>query len=246
MSTHLLRVEHIDVYYEDIYILKDVSIEVQEKEIVSVLGPNGAGKTTLINTISGLNTCRKGEILFMGIPIHNLYPPRVAEIGIFQIPEGRKLFGSMTVFENLEMGAFLINSRKKVMETMAEVFSLFPILKERARQKAGTLSGGEQQMLAIARSLMSGPKFLMLDEPSLGIAPKLVLEIFDKMLEINRREITMLLVEQNLKKALKISNRGYIIQNGRIILEGTGSELLNDEQTMRKFLGTVSDNRVQG
>lgn len=235
----MLKVEHIDVYYEDIHILKDVSIEIQEKEIVSVLGQNGAGKTTLINTISGLNMCRKGQITFIGKPIQNLYPPRIAEMGIFQIPEGRKLFGNMTVFENLEMGAFLIDSKRKVTETMAEIFSLFPILRERARQKAGTLSGGEQQMLAMARSLMSSPKFLMLDEPSFGIAPKLVLEIFEKVVEINRKGITMLLVEQNLKKALNISNRGYIIQNGRITLEGTRDELLNDEQIMRKFLGAA-------
>jgi branched-chain amino acid transport system ATP-binding protein len=168
-----------------------------------------------------------------------LYPPKIVEIGIHQIPEGRKLFSNMTVFENLEMGAFLINSRRKVMETMVEVINLFPVLKERTRQKAGTLSGGEQQMLSIARSLMSNPKFLMLDEPSLGIAPKLVLEIFDKLVEINRRGVTMLLVEQNLKKALKISNRGYIIQNGRIILEGIGNELINDEEIVKSFLGTA-------
>lgn len=235
----MLNIEHIDVYYDDIFILKDVSIEIQEKEIVSVLGQNGAGKTTLINTISGLNKCRKGRITFIGKPIHNLYPPKIVEIGIHQIPEGRKLFSNMTVFENLEMGAFLINSRRKVMETMVEVINLFPVLKERTRQKAGTLSGGEQQMLSIARSLMSNPKFLMLDEPSLGIAPKLVLEIFDKLVEINRRGVTMLLVEQNLKKALKISNRGYIIQNGRIILEGIGNELINDEEIVKSFLGTA-------
>jgi branched-chain amino acid transport system ATP-binding protein len=237
-STYLLKIENIDVYYGDIHILRDVSIEIQENEIVSVLGPNGAGKTTLINTISGLNKCRNGEIKFIERPIHNLYPPKIAEMGIFQIPEGRKLFVNLTVFENLEMGAFLINSKDQRMETMSEVFSLFPVLKDRAKQKAGTLSGGEQQMLAMARSLMSNPRFLMLDEPSLGIAPKLVLEIFDKVLEINKRGITMLLVEQNLKKALKISNRGYIIQNGKITLEGPGNSLLNNEEIIKKFLGT--------
>lgn len=234
----MLKIENIDVYYGDIHILRDVSIEIQENEIVSVLGPNGAGKTTLINTISGLNKCRNGEIKFIGRPIHNLYPPKIAEMGIFQIPEGRKLFVNLTVFENLEMGAFLINSKDQRMETMSEVFSLFPVLRDRAKQKAGTLSGGEQQMLAMARSLMSNPRFLMLDEPSLGIAPKLVLEIFDKVLEINKRGITMLLVEQNLKKALKISNRGYIIQNGKITLEGSGNSLLNNEEIIKKFLGT--------
>jgi branched-chain amino acid transport system ATP-binding protein len=235
----LLKVEHIDVYYGDIHILKDVSIEICEKEIVSVLGQNGAGKTSLINTISGLNKCRNGKITFNGNPIHNLYPSKIAEMGIFQIPEGRKLFDNLTVLENLEMGAYLITAKKQIIETMAEVFGLFPILKEREKQKAGTLSGGEQQMLAMARSLMSNPKLLMLDEPSLGIAPKLVLEIFEKIVEISHRGITMLLVEQNLRKALNISHRGYIIQNGSITLEGIGIELLHDELVIKKFLGTA-------
>ena len=238
-NIYLLNVEHIDVYYDDIHILRDISIEICENEIVSVLGQNGAGKTSLINTISGLNKCRKGRITFNGKTIHNLYPSKIAGIGIFQIPEGRKLFVDLTVFENLEMGAYLINKKRKIIDTMAEVFHLFPILKERGKQKAGTLSGGEQQMLAMARSLMSNPKLLMLDEPSLGIAPKLVLEIFDKIIEINRRGITMLLVEQNLRKALKISNRGYIIQNGAITHEGVGTELLNDDLVIKKFLGTA-------
>jgi branched-chain amino acid transport system ATP-binding protein len=234
----LLKIDGIDVLYGDIPILRDISFTVIEGEMVCIVGSNGVGKTTLIKTISGLIRPKRGSIFFERNRIDQIRTDEIVEKGLVQVPEGRKLFGKLTVWENLELGG--INGRAKPhrKETIARIFHLFPILQERKSQKAGTLSGGEQQMLCVGRSLMALPRLLMLDEPSLGLAPRLIKEIFDTIRNLNQNEkMTILLVEQNLKASLHMSHRGYVLENGRIVLQGTGKELLEDEHTKKAYLG---------
>jgi len=234
----LLRIEHIDVYYGDIQILNNISFDVIKGEIVSLVGGNGAGKTTLIRTITGLMRPQKGSIFFEDDRIDLVRTDEIVKKGLVQVPEGRKLFGKLTVLENLEMGAINERAKPKRKETLNRVYQLFPILEERKHQKAGTLSGGEQQMLSIGRGLMALPRLLVLDEPSLGLAPILIKEIFNTIMDINNKEkITVLLVEQNLKASLQMSHRGYVLENGNIVLEGTGKELLENEHTKKAYLG---------
>ena len=229
--------ENINTFYSSIQVLRDVSFDIQEGEIVSMVGGNGAGKTTLLKTISGLLSPRLGTINFLGERIDRLPPYKIVEKGAIQIPEGRKLFPPLTVLENLKLGAYLPSNKQKRAESLKRVFQIFPILEERKDQLAGTLSGGEQQMLAIGRGLMSLPKLLMLDEPSLGLAPLMVKEIFRVINEINKQGTTILLVEQNVKQSLALANRGYVLENGRIVLSGNSDELLRNEHTKKAYLG---------
>ena len=233
----MLRVENINTFYSSIQVLRDVSFDIQEGEIVSMVGGNGAGKTTLLKTISGLLSPRLGTIHFLGERIDRLPPYKIVEKGAIQIPEGRKLFPPLTVLENLKLGAYLPSNKEKRAESLKRVFQIFPILEERKDQLAGTLSGGEQQMLAIGRGLMSLPKLLMLDEPSLGLAPLMVKEIFRVINAINKQGTTILLVEQNVKQSLALANRGYVLENGRIVLSGNSDELLRNEHTKKAYLG---------
>ncbi|HEX9012833.1 MAG TPA: ABC transporter ATP-binding protein [Anaerolineaceae bacterium] len=234
----MLQVEGIDVSYGDVQVLKNVHLEVDEKELVAVIGANGAGKTTLINTISGILKPHKGTIKFMGKRISGIGADKVVAAGIVQVPEGRLLFPDMTVRENLEMGGFLQKDRQKLARLMDSVFDLFPRLKEREKQSAGTMSGGEQQMVAIGRALMSDPKMIMFDEPSLGLAPKLVQSIFEMVLKINKElGITVLLVEQNVQHSCHISDKAFVIENGEIVLQGPGPEMLQNDHVRRAYLG---------
>ncbi|MEW6426164.1 MAG: ABC transporter ATP-binding protein [Bacillota bacterium] len=233
----MLKVENIDVFYGDVQVLWDASFEVKEGEMLALLGANGAGKTTILNAISGLLRPRNGKIHFLRKDITKIPAYKVAELGIAHVPEGRRLFPEMTVKENLEMGSLPPEAKKKRKETMEWVFSLFPILKERQNQEAGTLSGGQQQMLAIGRGLMALPKLLMLDEPSLGLAPVLVSQVFEIVQDINKKGITVLLVEQNVMHVLNICTRAYVLENGRIVLQGSGSELLNNQHVKEAYLG---------
>jgi branched-chain amino acid transport system ATP-binding protein len=233
----MFKLHEINVAYGDVPIVYDVSMEIEKEEIVSLVGSNGAGKTTILRTISGLLKPLSGEILFEGKRLDQLRPARIVDLGISQVPEGRKLFGSMPVEINLEMGAVRKQARPNKEENMKRVFSLFPVLAERRRQLAGSLSGGEQQMLAIGRSLMSEPKLLIMDEPSLGLSPLLVKNILETIVKIREVGTTVLLVEQNLVQSLKISDRGYILETGRIVQTGTGEELLRDESIKKKYLG---------
>jgi branched-chain amino acid transport system ATP-binding protein len=233
----MLTVNGIDVFYGDLQVLWDVSFEVKEKEIVVLVGSNGAGKSTTIKTISSLITPRKGTIEFEGTRIARLPPNRIIEHCIVHVPEGRRLFPEMTVEENLIMGSLHADAKRKRFETMEYVFTLFPRLKERRKQMAGTLSGGEQQMLAVGRGLMSLPRLMMFDEPSLGLAPLLVQDVFNLVKRINAEGVTVLLVEQNVRQTLGLCSRAYVLENGRIILEGTGAELLENEKIKEAFLG---------
>jgi len=233
----LLAVKDIDVYYGDVQILNKISLEVKEGEIVSLVGANGAGKTTLVRTISGFLKPKRGTIIFMGQRIDHLFPHKVAELGLVQVPEGRKLFPSMSVIENLIMGAYLPEPKRNRKRSLKWVTELFPILEDRKNQAAGSLSGGEKQMLAIGRALMLQPKLLILDEPSLGLAPLIVKQIFGLVEEIKRKGMTIMLVEQNVSKSLKLSNRGYILENGKVTMSGTGEELLADPHTKKAYLG---------
>ena len=233
----MLELEGVDVFYGDLQALRGVSLRVESGEIVTLVGGNGAGKTTMLRTVSGLLRPRRGEIRFEGRRLDRLPPDRIVEAGVVQVPEGRKLFPSLTVRENLELGAYTRRSRPARAQTLEDVMARFPILRERAGQRAGSLSGGEQQMCVIARALMARPSLLMLDEPSLGLAPMVVQEIFQIIREINARGVTVLLVEQNVRQALATSRRGYVLENGRIVLSGTGQELLESEQTLKAYLG---------
>jgi branched-chain amino acid transport system ATP-binding protein len=233
----MLEVNKINVSYGDLQVLWDVSLKVIKGEIVTIVGANGAGKTTILRAISGLLRLRSGTISFLGKRLDVLNPHKVAEEGIVQVMEGRRLFPHMTVKENLELGAYTKAAWKKKEESMELVFNLFPRLKEREKQLAGTLSGGEQQMLAIGRALMSKPKLLMFDEPSLGLAPKIVLEIFDIVSRIRDEGTTILLVEQNVYRSLSISDRGYVLENGKITLEGSGESLLSNPMVKKAYLG---------
>jgi len=233
----VIKVNGIDVFYGDLQSLRSVSFEVQSKEIISMVGSNGAGKSTTLMTLSGILKLKGGEIFFENHPIHLCSSSQIVEMGIVQVPEGRQLFPSLTVIENLEMGARFPKAKKRKKETMDWVYNLFPRLEERKRQLAGTLSGGEQQMLAIGRGLMACPTLLMLDEPSLGLSPILVKTIFDIIKEINGQGTTILLVEQNVFHSLNLSHRGYVLENGSIAMSGTGQDLLKNQHIRQSYLG---------
>ena len=233
----MLTITGLETYYGDLQALRGVSLTVRQGEIVSVIGSNGAGKTTTLMTISGVLRPRKGEIQFDGRRIESLKPAEIVGLGLGHVPEGRQLFASMTVEENLLMGACARRAKAARPETLERVFTLFPRLKERRRQVAGTLSGGEQQMLAIGRGLMGLPRLLMLDEPSLGLSPVLVTAMFEAIRQINQNGTTILLVEQNVFRALKLSHRGYILEDGRIVAEGPSVNLLRNPQVRTTYLG---------
>jgi branched-chain amino acid transport system ATP-binding protein len=230
----MLKLNNVHAGYGPIDVLKGISLEVGEAEIVCVLGANGAGKSTMLMTICGINRCRQGTITLAGRPIQNLPAHEIVRLGISQVPEGRRIFPRLTVRENLEMGAF---HRQINGEELEKVFAMFPVLKERQNQLGGTLSGGEQQMLAVARALMARPKLLLLDEPSLGLAPLIVAKIFEIIREINAAGTTILLVEQNANMALHIAHRGYVLETGRIVLSDTAQNLMNNEQVKKSYLG---------
>ncbi len=233
----MLEVKQIDVYYGEFQALMKVAVQVMDGESVTIIGANGAGKSTTLKTISGLLRPREGSIHFDGHELSSLPPYEIAALGIAHIPEGRRVFPELTVLENLEMGAYLPSAKKKRQETLAWVLEIFPILRERSKQMGGTLSGGEQQMLAIARGLMLRPRLLMLDEPSLGLAPIMAENTFEKIDEIHREGISILLVEQNVMRALTLVQRGYILGNGQIVLQGTATDLLENEQVKDAYLG---------
>jgi branched-chain amino acid transport system ATP-binding protein len=233
----MLQVDNIDVYYGDVQALWDVTFEVREGEIVSLVGPNGAGKTTTLNTISGLLRPREGKIAFQGQDLAKIPDYRMINLGIAHVPEARRLFPEMTVLENLDMGSLTPEAKARREESKEWVLSLFPRLKERAWQEAGTLSGGEAQMLAVARGLMSRPKLIMMDEPSLGLAPLLVSQIFEITEQIHKEGVTVLVIEQNVFHALKACTRAYVMETGKIVLQGSGNELMKDEHIKTAYLG---------
>ncbi|HXX35159.1 MAG TPA: ABC transporter ATP-binding protein [Thermodesulfobacteriota bacterium] len=233
----MLQIRTIDVLYGDVQVLWTVSFEVKAKEIVAMIGANGAGKSTILKTISGILRPKRGEILFEGKPIYKIDPFKLTEMGIAHVPEARRLFVEMSVEENLDMGSLRGQARVQREKTKAMVFELLPRLRERRRQLAGTLSGGEQQMLAIGRGLMSLPKLQMFDEPSLGLAPLLVREVFNTIRKINGEGTTILIVEQNVRQTLLVADRGYVLETGRITQQGTGPSLLNDEHVKTAYLG---------
>ena len=233
----MLEVKDIDVYYGAIHALKKLSIKVEQGSIVTLIGANGAGKTTTLKTISGLLRPRSGAIYFKGNEITKVPPEKIVGLGISQVPEGRRVFASMSVLENLEMGAYLRKKKSEINSDMENVFTRFPRLKERSRQMAGTLSGGEQQMLAIGRALMARPELLLMDEPSMGLAPLLVKEIFEIIKDINSRGTTILLVEQNANMALSIADYAYVIETGEIVLQGSAKELMHSEDVKNAYLG---------
>lgn len=235
----MLEVKNINVSYGLVRVLWDVSFRVEEGEIVATVGSNGAGKTTTLRTISGLLRPSAGSIEFNGGRLDRVRSHSIVEKGIAHVPEGRRLFPFSTVLANLEIGAYTRGAREKIDESLEFVFELFPVLKERRKQLAGTLSGGEQQMLAVARGLMSRPRLLMLDEPSLGLAPILVGKVFEVLRELNDRGVTILLVEQKVSSALGLCDRGYVLENGRIVLEGSGQELLNNPHVKEAYLGVI-------
>jgi branched-chain amino acid transport system ATP-binding protein len=233
----LFETRHINFFYGDVQVLFDITLGIEEGEIVSIVGSNAAGKSTIIRTISGILRAKSGSIVFEGRSIENASADQVVDLGIVQVPEGRQLFPGMTVSENLEMGSFIPKARLKRTENLKKVHQIFPVLASRSKQLAGTLSGGEQQMLAVARALMSCPKLLMLDEPSLGLSPLMTQEIFRVVKEINEDGESILLVEQNVRQALNLSARGYVLENGHVVLEGKGTELLKDENVKKAYLG---------
>ncbi|MEM3702887.1 MAG: ABC transporter ATP-binding protein [Candidatus Bathyarchaeia archaeon] len=233
----MLKVKNIDAFYENVQALWNVSFEVKKGEIVAIVGSNGAGKTTILRTISGLLHPNSGTIEFLGERIDNLPPHVIIQRGIAHIPEGRELFPFLTVLENLKIGSYVREARVRRGETLEWVFQLFPRLEERRSQLAGTLSGGEMQMLAIARGLMSRPKLLMLDEPSLGLAPKLVMTVFETVERLHDEGITILIVEQNVRHTLEIADRAYVLETGHVVLQGTGKELLNNPHVKKAYLG---------
>lgn len=233
----MLSIKNIDVFYGDVQVLQQVSLEIEQGEIISLVGSNAAGKSTTINAISGINPCRQGSIEYRGQVISNMAPNKIVDLGVVQVPEGRKLFPEMTVLENLELGAYTPHARKQRKDTLEMVFGMLPKLKEREKQLAGSLSGGEQQMCAIGRGLMAKPELLMLDEPSLGLSPVMVQTVFKIVEDIKKQGITVLLVEQNVKHSLKVSDRGYVLETGRLVMEGTGDKLLNDEYLKKAYLG---------
>jgi branched-chain amino acid transport system ATP-binding protein len=233
----MLEVSNLDVFYGKSQALRDISLKVNEREIVALVGANGAGKTTLLNTISGALRPASGSVEFLGRRIDRLAPDTIVQLGISHIPEGRKLFTSMTVRENLELGAYTSEAWKRREETIEEVYELFPVLKERARQSASKLSGGEQQMVAIGRGLMSSPRLCLFDEPSYGLAPNLLSEVLGVIKRLRKQGITILLVEQNVRQTLETADRAYVLENGRIVSEGKGEDLLQDDMVKKAYLG---------
>ena len=233
----MLELRGVDTYYGNIQALRDISLHVDDGEIVTLIGANGAGKSTTLMTICGILRPRRGEIFWNGRPIHELAPHEIVMLGISQVPEGRLIFPDMSVQENLDLGAFLRRDVQGVRQDMDEVFELFPILAERRRQAGGTLSGGEQQMLAISRALMARPSLLLLDEPSLGLAPIIIQQIFAIIHKVNANGTTVFLVEQNANQALRIAHRGYVMENGRISMEGLAEDLLQSPEVRSAYLG---------
>jgi branched-chain amino acid transport system ATP-binding protein len=233
----MLELKSVRTYYGNIEALKEISLTVSEGEIITLIGANGAGKSTTLMSISGIVPPRLGEIRFLDKPIHHLNPDEIVALGISQVPEGRRIFPQLTVLENLDMGAFLRKDKAGIKKDMDHIFSLFPILAQRQHQGGGTLSGGEQQMLAISRALMARPRLLLMDEPSLGLAPLIVRVIFDIIKKINEEGTTIFLVEQNAHMALKVAHRGYVMENGRITLEGNAQNLLVNEEVKKAYLG---------
>lgn len=232
----MLELNNLNVYYGAIHALKNINLKVNEGEVVTLIGANGAGKSTTLKAVSGMLKPRTGEIIFNGNKINSLSAPDIVKLGMSHVPEGRRVFSKMNVMENLEMGAFTRNDKDGIKQDIERVFNLFPILKERMEQISGTLSGGEQQMLAIGRGLMSRPKLILLDEPSMGLAPLIVKEIFSIIKEINDTGTTVMLVEQNANMALNASDRAYIIRNGEIDIEGNSKDLLKDEKVKKAYL----------
>ena len=233
----MLNVQKLIVGYQGVSVVREVSLTVQEREIVSVVGANGGGKTTLLKTISGLMKPASGTVEFLGEPIHGLPPHEICKRHLIQVPEGRQLFPKMKVIDNLEMGAYLPEARKQKAQSLERVFGLFPLFKERENQKAGSLSGGEQQMLAIGRALMSAPKLLMLDEPSEGLSPLYTDNVFEALKTLGEQGLTILLVSQEVERSLEMSHRAYVLENGRISLEGKSAELLNNDKVRQAYLG---------
>ncbi|MBU2515224.1 ABC transporter ATP-binding protein [bacterium] len=233
----LLKVTDLTAHYEGAVCLKGISIDVADGEIVAIIGNNGAGKTTFLRTLTGLKKASSGNIIFNGKEIVNQSPPSIIKSGIAHVLQGRNLFKDMSVFENLKVGAYLRKDKQEINRDLDNIFISFPILKERRKQQAGTLSGGEQQMLAIARALMGKPKLLLLDEPTIGLSPIIVKEIGRLILKINKNQTSILLVEQNSRLALRLANRAYVIETGNIVLTGTGAELQHDERVKKAYLG---------
>ncbi len=233
----MLEIKNLQVYYGVIQAIKDASFEVNEGEVIALIGANGAGKTTILHTITGLIGAKGGEVLYEGKDLQKIPAHKIVSLGIAHVPEGRRVFSQLTVYENLLMGAFTRNDQAEIAASLENVYKRFPRLKERKSQLAGTLSGGEQQMLAMGRALMSHPKIILMDEPSMGLSPILVEEIFDIITSISKSGTTVLLVEQNAKKALAIADRAYVLETGKIVLEGDAKKLMNDESVKKAYLG---------
>lgn len=233
----MLKLDNINLYYGVIHALKDISLEVKQGEIVTLIGANGAGKTSTLRAISGLEPIKSGNITFKGSPLNKIPANKIVSLGLSHVPEGRRVFPELSVMENLELGAYLRKDKAGIKQDLEMVFSKFPRLKERERQSAGTLSGGEQQMLAIGRALMNRPEMLLLDEPSMGLAPLVVKDIFDTIVEINKGGTTVLLVEQNANMALAIAHRAYVLETGKIVTSGNAQDLLNDDAIKNAYLG---------
>ncbi len=235
----MLKLQNVNTFYGNIQALRDVTLNINQGEIVTLIGANGAGKSTTLMSICGINSLRSGQITFEGNPIHTLKPHEIVRLGVNQVPEGRLIFPDLTVQENIDLGAFLRKDKVEIARDQDYVFSLFPILAERRRQSGGTLSGGEQQMLAISRALMGRPRLLLLDEPSLGLAPIIIRQIFSIIEQVNANGVTVFLVEQNANQALRIAHRGYVMENGRIVKEDTAKELLTSPEVREAYLGGI-------
>ncbi len=233
----MLTIKDLEVYYGVIQAIKGVSFEVNQGEVIALIGANGAGKTTILHTITGLISPKKGSVMFEGNELTKMPAHKIVSLGMAHVPEGRRVFADLSVYENLRMGAYTRKDKGEIEESLEKVYDCFPRLKERRNQMAGTLSGGEQQMLAMGRALMSKPKILLMDEPSMGLSPIMVNEIFSIIQEVSNSGTTVLLVEQNAKKALAIADRGYVLETGRIVLEGKASDLLNDDSIKKAYLG---------
>lgn len=233
----MLNVKDLNVSYGAIHAIHDISLDVKEGEIVSLIGANGAGKTTTLHTITGLKKATSGSVTFEGVNLLTTNPSKIIQLGMAHVPEGRRIFSQMTVQENLEMGAFIVNDKAQIAEDIENVYKHFPRLKERFRQAGGTLSGGEQQMLAIGRAMMSRPKIMLMDEPSMGLSPLLVKEIFNIILELNQSGMTILLVEQNAKMALSIAHRAYVLETGHVVMSGNAAEMMEDDKVRKAYLG---------
>lgn len=233
----MLEIKELEVYYGVIQAIKGISFQVNQGEIIALIGANGAGKTTILQTITGLVAPKNGSILFEGKELSKIPAHKIVPLGMAHVPEGRRIFAQLTVFENLKMGAYTRNNKDEIDDSLEKIYQRFPRLKERSKQMAGTLSGGEQQMLAMGRALMSKPRIILMDEPSMGLSPLFVTEIFDIIKEINGAGTTVLLVEQNAKKALAVANRAYVLETGKIVLEGNAKELMDNDSVKRAYLG---------